>query len=186
MRVSERRGSNNNTWVPSESRIFSENWVIEWSYAAFSLLFNVYIRSMNVKLLQTTFSDSHRLHLRVLGASIVFEVSPNFPIYPFSSSVRHCSHLLPFLGNNVWWDPVVAYATELSTWSTPCMRDSEPVLGQEAGDRFRIFALVFDASRKYSYYVLPELNLSLSSHTTLLALYNQWLSLRLLSLSGYH
>lgn len=46
--------------MPSESRIFSENWIIEWSYAAFSLLFNVYIRSMHVKLLQTTFSDSHR------------------------------------------------------------------------------------------------------------------------------
>lgn len=112
---------------------------------------------MHVKLLQTTFSDSHRPRRggppRVLGASTVSKVSPNFPICPSSSSARHYSHLLPFLGNNVWRDPVVAYATELSTRSTACMRGSEPVLGQEAGDQFRIFALVFDASRKYSYYV---------------------------------
>ena len=174
MEISKWEGNSNNTWVSSESRIFSENWVIEWSYAAFSLLFNVYIRSMHVKLLQTTFSDSHQPAAKSVafpGASIVFKVSPNFPICPSSSSVRHCSHLPSFLGKNVWRDPVVAYATELSTWSTACcMRGSEPVLA--AGSRRSVSNLCscFRCTAKVFVLRVPALNLSLSSYTDALGI----------------
>lgn len=84
MRISKQGGSNNNTRVSSESRIFGENWVIEWPYAAFSLLFNVYIRSMHVKLLQLSATLTGRGVHCVLGASIVFKSFSEFPnLFPF-------------------------------------------------------------------------------------------------------
>jgi hypothetical protein len=146
---------------------------------------------MHVKLLQTTFSDSHRSR-RGRCPSCAFPVHiDSFQSFsrisqsvPLHHRIHHCHHLLPFLGNNVWWDPVVAYATgafyvidrvharfRTSPWSGS---------GRSVSNLcscFRCIAKVFVLR-------VPPLNLSLSNRTTPMcttsALCNQWLSLRLL------
>jgi len=80
-----RKGSNNSTWVPSESRILDENWIIDWIVlcSVFTFIFNIYIRSMYVKLLQTTFSDSHRRpsRSRCIDSFQSFSEFPNLSLF---------------------------------------------------------------------------------------------------------
>jgi len=90
-----------------------ENWVTARSCVAFSLLFNVYVTSARCKIIVNNFQRLSAVYFDSLYLG-KFKVSPNF-----LSLVAHINcHLLLFLGNNVWRDPVATYATELSTWST--------------------------------------------------------------------
>lgn len=93
---------------------------------AFSLLFNVYIRSTRAKLLLSAawfLPPFLSLFLSPVCLAISAEAQSFSEFLSDVFLLLHLhalySHLLPFLGNNIYWrDPVAAYATELSTWST--------------------------------------------------------------------
>lgn len=115
---------------------------------AFSLLFNVYIRSVQVKLLQTTFSDSHpasrhpSILVRTSGSSKFLRISQTVPPSPWSARTL----------TSISFSFSETTSGEIRLWlMQPSFLRDQPVLAQEAGDRSRTFALVaFDASRKYS------------------------------------
>jgi len=73
--------------VLSKSRIHGENWIIDWIVlcSVFTFIFNIYIRSMYVKLLQTTFSDSHRprrmSRSRCINSFQSFSEFPNLSLF---------------------------------------------------------------------------------------------------------